>query len=415
MSLATLAATQLVAQRNDASAQLRIAQAQYEQLLAGESATVRLLADTSLKNTEQALARVISEEAEKVGNARKKLLSSELSTRAVYTNEEAVAPTITGSYACTEEGTYTIEVYSSQAHSGFSYRFGGLESGTAEVTTDQPSAFGMCGLYIQFNESGRYDKSEWLVGVPNEQSDTYVSNKNLYTLALEQQKNAVAAAQDAQALAVQENAQVHEDPRTEEVSAARATIDSARARIAEIDAQIDDRSVIAPFDGIITNVQILKGETAPATPIITILAADAFELKARIPEIDITKIQTGQKATAVFDAQSTELYTGTITYVSPLATLIDGVAYFEAVISLERTPEWIRSGLNADVDIVISKKENVLRIPKRYIVTDGAAEKSVFVQNGNKRATTSIIVQSEGNDGYAEITGLTEGQTIIAP
>jgi HlyD family secretion protein len=413
--LATLASTQLVAERNAAQAQLQIAQAQYDKLIAGVSTEVKAVSEVNVKNAEQELERVRSVEAQKVQNARSTLLSSDLAAVAEDINEDAVPPLVTGSYACEDEGVYLVSVYSSNAKSGFSYRLSGLETASAQAGIEQSAPLGSCGLSIQFSDAGGYQGSEWTISVPNTQGSSYIANANAYSLALTQQANNVAAAEDARALQTQMATETNADPRSEEVREAQGGISSARARIAAIDAQIDDRSVVAPFDGIVTDVSILRGETAPTTPVVTMLAFDAFELKARLPEIDVTKVAEGQNAEAMFDAVADSRLRGVVSYISPLATNIDGVAYFEATIDLESVPTWIRSGLNADVDIFITQKKDVLRIPKRFITTNAKDEKIVYRKEGVEKVENRIEVGTIGNDGYAEVRGVQEGQVIVAP
>jgi HlyD family secretion protein len=413
--LATLGSSQLVARKKEVQAGLRVAEAAYDQLIAGADTTDRTVAAISVKNAEQELARVISIEKEKVANARKSLLSNDLEALSTDPDEEAPAPVVTGTYSCTTEGSYTLDVYSSGGPSGYSYRFSGLETGTASVSTDQPAALGSCGLFVQFTGGNTYQNSKWTIDIPNKRSSSYVAYKNALSLAQETEANAKASAEDTLALTREESAGVTALPRSEEIEQKEAAVEQARARVTEIDALLEDRSVVAPFDGTVTSVDILKGETAQADPVITLLAADAFELKARIPEIDITKLQVGQKVETNFDAMPNSLQIGTISYISPLAVMIDGVAYFEATIELTDMPTWMRSGLNADVAIIIDKKENVLRVPKRYVTEHADGTYSVLQPQGTKSASTTIEVAFSGNDGFIEITGLNEGDIVIAP
>jgi len=64
---------------------------------------------------------------------------------------------------------------------------------------------------------------------------------------------------------------------------------------------------------------------------------------------------------------------------------------------------------------VIEQKDNVLRLPKRFVITDANGDQAVLVQTGNTTATTTIEVLFVGNDSYLEISGVTEGTTVIAP
>jgi len=85
---------------------------------------------------------------------------------------------------------------------------------------------------------------------------------------------------------------------------------------------------------------------------------------------------------------------------------------------LVNVPDWMRSGLNADIDIIINEERNVLRLPKRFITGDESA--TVLILTGDSKPdfrTTSRTVEviMEGNDGFVAITGLNEGDTVVSP
>jgi HlyD family secretion protein len=148
--------------------------------------------------------------------------------------------------------------------------------------------------------------------------------------------------------------------------------------------------------------------------VITLLATDAFEVIARVPEIDITKMAVGQEARVLFDAEQSTYRTGTVSYLAPLPILIDGVSYFEVKIQLSEVPTWLRGGLNADIDIVTGQSKLSAKVPSRYVVTTPEGS-SVRTLVGNKVSTTTVTVTYTGNDGYVAIEGLTRGATVVAP
>ncbi len=413
--LATLANTELVAERNEAMAALAIARAAYRETTAGPRSETVAVADTNIKNAEANLARVTVEENRKVENARTALFSTNLTSLALDPNEESTPPTVTGNYICDKEGVYNLHVYRSSSESGYSYTYTGLEKGTGLVSVDQPTPIGNCGLYLKFTTGDLYSDSDWEIKIPNTRSANYTALNNSYTLAITQAKNSIASAENSLNLARKEAGLSTAPARTEEISKANATIAQAEARVATIDARISDRSIVAPFAGTVTNVSITKGEAAPTVAVITVLANNTFTLKARVPEIDITKITTDQSVEAIFDAQSQDTLTGKIIYIAPVATQIDGVAYFETIIELAETPSWLRSGLNADIDIIIKSKDNVLRIPKRFVTTLTDGSQVVLKLVEGQTATSSVEVLFTGNDGFMEVGGLNEGDVVIAP
>lgn len=413
--LATLAATQLVAERAEAVSSLTAARANYDKTVAGPRTETVTLANTNLTNAKEKLDQVTTEEDRKVENAHTALLSTGLTAVSAQIDESSTPPAISGTYNCNTEGSYSIKVYSSASESGYSYNYSGLEKGTGTASTDQPAPLGTCGLYLIFTAGDKYTNSEWLIEIPNTRSSSYTSLNNTYQLTLTQAENAIKVAKNTLALVTDEASLSTAPARHEEVTEVSATVSQAQARIAAIDAKISDRSIVAPFSGTVTEVNITKGESAPASAVITLLADNTFSLKARIPEIDITKIALNQTVHAVFDAQNKEIINGKVVFISPIAKQIDGVAYFETTIELDQKPDWLRAGLNADIDIVVQNKDGVLRVPKRFVLTLADGSRAVLLRQGNKTATTSVEIIFTGNDSFLEIAGLPEGTEVIAP
>ena len=188
----------------------------------------------------------------------------------------------------------------------------------------------------------------------------------------------------------------------------------ADARIARIDAEISDRTLTAPFDGVITNVDILPGETVTTVPVVTIFADYQFDMVARIPEIDIGKLAVGQGVEMLFDARLNEIVNGEISFISPEAIEIDGVAYYEAIIDFATLPTWIRGGLNADIEIIIDETSDGVRIPKRFLI-ETADGYEVLRQRGERAASTTVELILNGDDGYVSVRGIEVGDTVVAP
>lgn len=413
-SLVTLNSKALYADRLNAVAVVSTAKANLDETLKGLTSSARNVVAESVATREETLETLRITEAQKVENAYHTLLATDLTAYSKDPDEEAVAPTISGTYNCKEEGTYEIEVYSSKTDSGYSYRLTGLEIGTFTASTQQSGTLGSCGLQIQFDEDSNYAYSEWTINIPNIRSSLYVTNRNAYSLAVTQAESAIANAEQALEEALANATNQNSPARDESVIRAEAAVTQAQAQLARIDAEISDRTLTAPFAGIITEIDILPGETVTTAPIVTLLASNAFEVTARIPEIDIGKLSVGQKVEMLFDAKDDEIVTGKISFISLKSTEIDGVAYYEAIIKLDDTPNWIKSGLNADIEIIIEEKTEGLRIPKRFIVeTEKGYE--VILQKDNGTANTTIEVIMEGNDGFVSIIGLNEGDIVVAP
>ncbi len=352
--LVTLDARALYADRQEALAAVSQAVASRDELIAGPTNTSRDLTAETITAKLEALETTKANEARKIENAYHILLSTDLTAYSENADEPALPPTITGTYTCNTEGGYYLDVFNSKSESGYSYRLSGLETGNYTAATNQASPLGNCGLQIQFNTNSNYSNSDWVIDIPNTKSAQYVTNRNAYALTVTQAESAIALAEQAVRLAEADATNQNAPARSEAITRANATVTQAQARLSRIDASIADRILKAPFAGVITNIDVLPGETVTSAPIVTLLADSAFEVKARIPEIDIGKLLVGQAVEMVFDARPQETLYGNISFISPKATEIDGVAYYEAYVQFSDLPDWMRSGLNTDIEIIIS-------------------------------------------------------------
>lgn len=412
-TLATLKHRELIAEYEDATASLLIAQADQQEMIAGLRPEEVTIANTRVAIATEDLARAKRVYDEKVVNTYRTLLSTDLVAQPTNKNSDAVPPTITGTYQCAE-GMYTLDVFRSNANSGYSYRLSGIENGTYTAYTETSGPLGDCGLFIQFDANASYGNSTWTITIPNTESASYVTNQNAYALAQVERDNAVESAKQDLLLAQKTQTLDTANPRIEELARGEARVMQAKARAEKVRAQIAEHILTAPFDGTITNIAPVPGETVGPEPVVTMISKAVFELTALIPEIDVTKVQAGQRARVVFDARTSETLDAHITFISPLAREIGGVSYFETTLILDTNTTWLQSGLNADIDIIIDTHENVTRVGKRFIIRESDAS-FVLVPNGRETSRVPVTVLFEGNDGYVEVGGVTEGDTIVAP
>ncbi len=412
--LITLDTRALYADKKEALASLAQAIANHDELLAGPTDYARKVTSNEVISKQENLKTTYNTETQKTQNAYRVLLSSGLTAYTNQDDEEAAPPVISGTYSCSKEGKYELTLFSSGADSGYSYKLEGIETGTYTASVDQAVPFGNCGLRIQFDPFSKYSRSLWVVEIPNTKSSSYTTNLNTYTLTKTQAESNIRIAEQTLTLAKANADNQNAPARVEAITRVKAEITQAEARLNRINSTIIDRTLTAPFNGVVTLIEIEPGETVTTLPVVTLLASTAFDVTVRIPEIDIGKVLINQTVEMIFDAKITETIIGDITFISPQATEIDGVSYYEAVIQFKNSPVWMRSGLNADVKIITSEQKDVMRVPKRFI-NEYADGYIVLKKQGETFSSTTVTVTLEGNDGFIAITGLNLGDTVIAP
>lgn len=174
----------------------------------------------------------------------------------------------------------------------------------------------------------------------------------------------------------------------------------------------------APFNGVITKRAVEVGELATAgKELFVVETASEPELTAQIPETDALALSTGIPADITFDALPNQpALSTTVASIDPAATIIQGVPTFKITLPIENPPTALRPGLTSNVVVHVAKKDHVLGIPRRAVITKGG-EEFVKIQHQSKptqevRVTTGLV----GSDGVIEITsGLSEGDVVVTP
>lgn len=381
----------------DLQAQLKNAQA--------ELAIAKSSANTTTTN----LDKITQEQDILVENAYKNLLSSGLQVIPEDTSNTATAPTVSGTYSG-PEGQYQLRIYASSSPSGASFELSGLEGRqVGEVSTSSAVALGNYGLFIQFAPNQSYTNTKWIIDIPNKRSANYLTNLNVY-LSAQATRNRVIAEARSQV-----------DGFDNQSSVISARINQAQATIDGIIAQINRRTITAPFSGIVANNTLRVGQSTASTSssnsgssTITLISPDDYEIVLKTPEINVAKLTVGQSAAIILDAYGSDVvFNGTIVSINPAETIVDGVPVYETKVMFTETDARIRSGMTAIATIITAEKENAISIPLSAIEsnTQGSFVTVVTVDGSSEKRR--IITGMRSSDGFVEIlSGLTVGETV---
>lgn len=151
----------------------------------------------------------------------------------------------------------------------------------------------------------------------------------------------------------------------ERVLAARATaasqVDAARARVAEIEAQLADTRILAPSRGTVMARLAEPGElVAAGRPIATLVDLDDLFVRVYVTERDVGRLRLGDVATASVDAFPGRTFSGQVSEVAQQAEFTPKEVHvkeereklvFGVKVRLERPEGLLKPGMPADVTI----------------------------------------------------------------
>ena len=139
------------------------------------------------------------------------------------------------------------------------------------------------------------------------------------------------------------------------------------------DAQKDlaNCSIYAPFDGIISDVKVKKGDTVSSATVLATIVAKQKIAEITLNEIDAAKVKVGQKAILTFDALPDLTLTGKVIEIDKIGTVSQGVVSYGVKISLDIEDERIKPGMTVNVEIIVEEKVDVLTLPNGAIKFEG--------------------------------------------
>lgn len=202
------------------------------------------------------------------------------------------------------------------------------------------------------------------------------------------------------------------------IKAQAALVAQAEAQVAQAKSGLGKTMIIAPFTGVISNVDLSIGETVSlGKTVISMLAVDGFEIEAKVPEVDIVKVKVGEEVDVTLDAYGRDIiFPATVTRINPTATTEGTVPVYKVIVTFLGKDERIRQGMTANVQIVTEKKSKVVVVPARFITVTSSDKGTVILLVAGKEQIREVRLGVRGADGLFEITsGLIGGEELLSP
>jgi HlyD family secretion protein len=179
----------------------------------------------------------------------------------------------------------------------------------------------------------------------------------------------------------EEAARTDADVRRASCNTAKADIAQAQARLKATRVEQGRVALYAPFDGTVAKIVGELGEYStpsppgvPTPPAIDLIDDSCLYVKAPMDEVDAPKIKPGQPVRITLDALPGQTLPGKVRRVAPYVSAVEKQARtvdIEVDFDRPEAASALLVGYSTDVEIILSGRDKVLRIPTAAIQEGG--------------------------------------------
>ena len=188
---------------------------------------------------------------------------------------------------------------------------------------------------------------------------------------------------------------------------ASSDLEIARARLAQVQDELDRTRVTAPFPGVVVERRVQAGErVSPGTAIVRLVDPDRLEVVARAPLAYYRYVQPGDELAIVIGEDET--------LPAPLRTVVSIGDEFNHVFELRLdVTEPLPIGQTVRVTIPTANVREVLAVPRDALVLRGDGT-SVFIVDEENKARRIRVVTGIGSGDLIEVRGpVSDGDRVV--
>ena len=201
--------------------------------------------------------------------------------------------------------------------------------------------------------------------------------------------------------------------------AALTQVEANQASVEVVEASLERTMLIAPFNGVIAEIEGELGEYVTPSPVgvatkptVDLIDSSCIYISAPIDEIDAPEVVSGMTASITMDAFGDQEFPATVRRVAPYVLDLEKQARTVEIEAVFDNPDQtLLPGYSADIEVIIDRVENVLSIPTQLIMRDNY----VYVIDPETMTLTKEQIEiGIGNWQYTEVTnGLSKDDQVV--
>ncbi len=216
-------------------------------------------------------------------------------------------------------------------------------------------------------------------------------------------------------------------PVTATVDLAEVAVEQDKVTVQQDALNLQEAEVVAPFNATVTAINISVGQSDGTAAVnvtpgqasavsgsgaIQVADLNNLQIVVNMAETDIVNVKVGQPVEITLDAVPDVTLNGKVSQIVPAGTVSSGVVSYAVTISLINPPSTVKTGMTADLNVIVQQHANVLLVPNRAVHTTGTTKTVTVLYEGQQIQVP--VKTGLSNDTMTEITsGLKQGDVVV--
>ncbi len=171
--------------------------------------------------------------------------------------------------------------------------------------------------------------------------------------------------------------------------------------------------IVSPIDGEVIVRAVEPGQTITTNDAVLVLS-DRLIVSAQFDETDIGRVKLRQRAVIKLDAYPEVTIKGIVDEIAYESQLVNNVNIYDVDIVPQNVPDYFRSGMSTNVEVIEDEKLGVLTIPVDAVIEEeGKTFVSVKGSSKNKTEKREVVLGLSDEKNVEVIKGLTPDDSIM--
>ncbi len=193
-----------------------------------------------------------------------------------------------------------------------------------------------------------------------------------------------------------------------------AALGTEMAKLEQARLLVESTRLTAPFDGAVTSLNAVAGQTVGTSPIMTIATTEKLLVRFYLDETDLDKVKVGNRVTFMFDAYQNQPVDGEVVIVEPTLQVVDGTPVIVVWASLPIETDFnLMPGMTVDAEVIAGESLKTLIVPVQALRELAPGSYAVFIVDANGQLVMTPVTVGLRDFANAEIlSGIKVGDVV---